>query len=52
MGVNVLGLADTSYNSLRPERCQALTEYYYLNNMHDYDELCELGLIYPPVWQA
>ena len=39
LGVNVLGLADESYDYLRPELKAALTEYFRVNNMHSYDEL-------------
>lgn len=39
LGVNVLGLADEPYNNLRGELKAILTEYYYVNNMHNYDEL-------------
>lgn len=39
LGVNVLGLADEPYDRLHPELKASLTEYYYVNNMHDYDEL-------------
>jgi ATP-grasp domain len=38
-GVNVLGLADENYDSLRPELKAALTEYYRVGDMHDYNEL-------------
>ncbi|HET9908374.1 MAG TPA: hypothetical protein VFQ23_17125, partial [Anaerolineales bacterium] len=38
-GVTVLGLADENYDSLRPELKGALTEYYRVNDMHNYDEL-------------
>src|SRR3990172_5422052 len=38
-GVNVLGLADEKYESLRPELKAALNEYYYVGDMHDYNEL-------------
>jgi ATP-grasp domain len=38
-GVNVLGLADEPYDSLRPELKSSLTEYFRLNSMHNYDEL-------------
>lgn len=38
-GVNVLGLADATYESLRPELRAALTEYYRVANMNRYDEL-------------
>jgi biotin carboxylase len=39
LGVNVLGLADEPYNNLRGELKAAFTEYYYTNNMHNYDDL-------------
>jgi hypothetical protein len=38
-GVNVLGLGDEYYDALRPELKLALTEYYRVNDMHNYDEL-------------
>jgi hypothetical protein len=38
-GVNVLGLGDEYYDALRPELRSALTEYYRVNDMHNYDEL-------------
>lgn len=38
-GVTVLGLADEHYDALRPEVKAALTEYYRVNNMENYDEL-------------
>jgi hypothetical protein len=43
-GVTVLGLGDEHYDALRPELKLALTEYYRVNDMHDYAELvCALG---------
>ncbi len=36
-GVNVLGLADASYGSLRPELRGALAEYYRVDDMNSYD---------------
>jgi biotin carboxylase len=39
LGVSVLGLADEPYNNLRRELRVAFTEYYYANNMHNYDDL-------------
>lgn len=39
LGVNVLGIADEPYDNLRPELQQALTEYYRVDDMHDYDQL-------------
>jgi len=38
-GVTVLGLADENYDSLRPELRSALTEYFRVNSLHNYDEL-------------
>jgi hypothetical protein len=39
LGVNVLGLFDVPYDTLRPELKSALTEYYRVSNAHNYDEL-------------
>jgi len=39
LGVNVLGLSDEPYDQLRYELKNALTEYYQVGNMHNYDEL-------------
>lgn len=39
LGATVLGLADEPYDMLRPELRKALTEYYRVNDMHNYDEL-------------
>lgn len=39
LGVTVLGLADEPYDLLNPELRASLTEYYKVNNMHNYDEL-------------
>jgi hypothetical protein len=38
-GVNVLGLADAPYESLRPELHGALSEYYRVDDMNSYDAL-------------
>ena len=38
-GVNVLGIADAPYESLSPELRSALTEYYQVRNLEDYDEM-------------
>lgn len=38
-GANVLGMADEAYDNLRPELREALTEYYKVNDLHNYDEL-------------
>lgn len=39
MIVNVLGLADEPFDTLPQELKFALTEYCWLNNQHNYDEL-------------
>ena len=39
LGVNVLGLADEPYERLRPELREALAEYYYVSDLHNYDDL-------------
>lgn len=38
-GVNVLGLGDAPYDSLRPELKAAFGEYYRVDDMHSYDQL-------------
>lgn len=38
-GVQVLGLGSEPYDLLEDELKQALTEYYYLENMEDYEEV-------------
>ena len=38
-GANVLGIADTPFDQLGPEVQQSLTEYYRVDDMHDYDAL-------------
>ena len=39
LGANVLGIADEPYDNLHPELKAALNEYYYVPNMHNYDDL-------------
>jgi hypothetical protein len=39
MGVNVIGLADAPYDELHADLKGALTEYYRVQNAHNYDEL-------------
>ena len=39
LGANVLGIADAPYDDLDPAVKDALTEYYRLTDMHDYDQL-------------
>jgi hypothetical protein len=38
-GVTVLGLDAQPYDALRPELRAALSEYYYVSDLHNYDEL-------------
>ena len=39
LGANVLGVADAQFEQLRPELQTALTEYYRVDDMHNYDQL-------------
>ncbi len=39
LGVNVLGIADEPYEKLSPELREALAEYYYVDDMHNYDQI-------------
>jgi hypothetical protein len=39
LGANVLGLADEPYDRLRPELREALTEYYRVGDLHDYQQV-------------
>lgn len=39
LGANVFGIADQQHENLRPELRHALTEYYRVDDMHNYDEL-------------
>ena len=39
LGANVLGISDEPYDLLRPELKDALTEYYWVPNLHNYDDL-------------
>ena len=39
LGARVLGIADEPYDLLRPELKHALTEYYKVEDMHDYDQI-------------
>ena len=38
-GVNVLGIGDSDYDSLQPELKDALTEYYRVDDLQDYDQV-------------
>lgn len=39
LGANVLGIGDCRYDQLDPAVIDALTEYYLVDDMHDYDQL-------------
>ena len=39
LGVNVLGLGDAHYETLPHDLKSSLTEYYWVTNQHNYDEL-------------
>lgn len=39
LGANVLGIADVSYDELRNELKDAITEYYRVEDMKDYDQV-------------
>ena len=38
-GVNVLGIGDAAYDYISDDTKRALTEYYKVNNLEDYDEV-------------
>lgn len=38
-GANVLGIGDAPYNCLEPQLKDCLTEYYFVDNMEDYDKM-------------
>ena len=38
-GVNVLGIGDSPYDSLEPALKQALTEYYRVDSLEDYNQV-------------
>ena len=39
LGANVLGIADAPFEHLHPKLRAALTEYYRVDDMHNYDQL-------------
>ena len=39
LGVTVLGIGDVPYDDLSDQLKQALTEYYYVNTLEDYDQV-------------
>lgn len=38
-GINVLGIGDTPYDNLNENLKKALCEYYYVEDMHNYDDM-------------
>lgn len=38
-GIQVFGIGDAPYEALRPELREALTEYYWVDNLHHYEQL-------------
>ena len=45
-GVNVLGIGDTPYDALEDVLKASLTEYYYLPNMENYDDMYRAAAYY------
>ncbi len=39
LGANVLAIGDADYNGLRPELREAMTEYYRVEDLHNYDHV-------------
>ncbi len=39
LDVNVLAIGDMPYDEMRPDLRDALTEYYLVNDLHDYDQM-------------
>ena len=39
LGANVLGIGDTPYEELSPELKASMSEYYKVDDLHDYDQL-------------
>ncbi len=39
LGVHVLGIGGTSYDSLNNELKNALTDFYYADDLEDYDQI-------------
>lgn len=39
IGVNVLGIGDIPFDELNEQLKSSLTEYYYVNSLHDYDQV-------------
>ena len=45
-GVNVLGIGDVQYDDLSNELKNALTEYYYVDSLEDYDQVYRAAAFY------
>lgn len=45
-GVNVLGIGDVRYDELSDELKNALTEYYYVDSLEDYDQVYRAAAFY------
>ena len=46
LGVNVLGIGDVQYDDLSNELKNALTEYYYVDSLEDYDQVYRAAAFY------
>lgn len=46
LGVHVLGIGDVPYDELNPQLKNALTEYYYVTTLSDYDQVYRAAAFY------
>ena len=46
LGVNVLAIGDVPFDSLNDQLKKALTEYYYVNTLEDYDQVYRAAAFY------
>ena len=46
LGVNVLGIGDVKYDDLGDQLKEALTEYYYVDSLEDYDQVYRAAAFY------
>ena len=46
LGVNVLGIGDVPFNELNDHLKNALTEYYYVNTLEDYNQIYRAAAFY------
>lgn len=49
-GVTVLGIGDAPYDSLLPELKESLDEYYFVDNMEDYDKMYRAVAYFASKW--